>query len=91
MTKRNLDAAFPSRYLRSPDVEGKHFTATVKSVEYEKMADGKEKPVAYFKGMRKNAGPSWTRTAWQRASGQPASVESATAVPRDTGITPASQ
>lgn len=53
MTKRNLDAAFPSRYLRSPDVEGKHFTATVKSVEYEKMADGKEKPVAYFKGMRK--------------------------------------
>jgi len=53
MTKRNLDAAFPSRYLRSPDVEGRRFTATVKSVEYEKMADGKEKPVAYFKGMKK--------------------------------------
>jgi hypothetical protein len=53
MTKRSFDAAFPSKYLRSPDVEGKHFTATVKRIEYEKMSDGTEKPVAYFKGMKR--------------------------------------
>jgi hypothetical protein len=53
MTKRTLDDAFPSRYLRSPDVEGKRFTATLRQVDYEKMSDGKEKPVAYFKGMKK--------------------------------------
>jgi hypothetical protein len=53
MTKRTLDDAFPNRYLRSPDVEGKRFTATLRQVDYEKMSDGKEKPVAYFKGMKK--------------------------------------
>jgi hypothetical protein len=53
MTKRTLDAAFPSRYLTSGDVEGKSFTATIKSVDYEKMADGQEKPVAFFEGLKK--------------------------------------
>ena len=51
--KRTLDAAFPSRYLTSSDVEGKRFDATLKRVDFEKMADGQEKPVAYFEGMKK--------------------------------------
>jgi hypothetical protein len=53
MTQRTLDGAFPSRYLTSADVEGKRFEGTISRVEYEKMADGQEKPVAFFKGMKK--------------------------------------
>jgi hypothetical protein len=53
MPQRTFDAAFPSRYLTSGDVEGKRFTATIKQIEYCKMADGQEKPVAFFQGMKK--------------------------------------
>ena len=53
MTQRSLDGAFPSRYLTSGDVEGKRFTATIKSVEFCKMSDGQEKPVAFFEKMKK--------------------------------------
>src|SRR5262249_45269396 len=51
--KRTLDGAFPSRFLTSTDIAGKNFTATIKSIDYEKMTDGKEKPVVFFDGMRK--------------------------------------
>ena len=64
MPKRTLDDAFPSRFLRSPDVEGKRFTATIKAVDYEPMSDGKEKPVAYFRGMRKGIVLNKTRASF---------------------------
>src|SRR5262245_16295901 len=53
MSKRTFDDAFPSRYLTSGDVEGKRFVATIKAVDYAKMADGQEKPVALFEKMKK--------------------------------------
>jgi hypothetical protein len=53
MPKRTLDDAFPSKYLTAADVEGKTFSATIERVEYEKMRDSTEKPVAYFEGLKK--------------------------------------
>jgi hypothetical protein len=53
MTNRTFDDAFPSRYLTAADVEGKSFTASIRSVDYEKMRDGSEKPVVYFNKVKK--------------------------------------
>jgi hypothetical protein len=52
MSKTFADA-WPSKYLTADDVAGKKFNATIKSIEFEKMKDGTEKPVAYFEKMKK--------------------------------------
>jgi len=53
MPKRTYSGAFPSKYLTAADIEGKNFPATIERIEYEKMRDGGEKPVAYLEGMNK--------------------------------------
>jgi len=53
MTAKTFNDAWPSRYLTAADVEGKAFTATIASVEFEKMQDGTEKPVAFFEKLQK--------------------------------------
>ena len=53
MTDRTFDDAWPSRYLTAADVQGKSFTAPIARIEFEKMQDGSEKPVCYFRKVRK--------------------------------------
>jgi hypothetical protein len=54
MTAKNFNDAWPSRYLTAADIEGKPpFKATINRIEWEKMQDGSEKPVAYFAKMKK--------------------------------------
>lgn len=53
MPKRTMSDAFPSKYLTAIDIEGKDIEATIESVDYEKMRDGAEKPVAAFEGLSK--------------------------------------
>ena len=54
MPKRTMADAFPSKYLTALDVEGKDIEAVIESVDYEKMRDGAEKPVATFEGLSKS-------------------------------------
>jgi hypothetical protein len=44
--------AFPSRFMKVADLNGKEVTVTISSVEMEKVGD-EEKLVAYFKGQTK--------------------------------------
>ena len=53
MSNRTFADAWPSRYLTAADVQDKSFNATIKTIEFEKMKDGTEKPVAYFERMKK--------------------------------------
>jgi hypothetical protein len=53
MSPRTFDQAWPSRYLTAADLSGRSFTATIRSIEFEKMQDGSEKPVAYFNKVKK--------------------------------------
>ncbi len=53
MSPRTFDQAWPSRYLTAADLSGRSFTASIRSIEFEKMQDGSEKPVAYFNKVKK--------------------------------------
>jgi hypothetical protein len=53
MSNRTFTDAWPSKYLTAADVTGKSFNATIKNIEFEKMKDGIEKPVAYFEKSKK--------------------------------------
>jgi hypothetical protein len=54
MTKqRTLDDMSTSKYMKTSDVVDNNFTATIVRIDLEKMRDGEEKDVAYFKGHQK--------------------------------------
>lgn len=50
----NINDAFPSRYLKAPDLQGREWTLTIERVEFEAMGRTREvKPVVYFVGKAK--------------------------------------
>jgi len=49
----DMNAAFPSKYVKAADLQGKDVTAIVNLVQKEKMQNGDELPVVYFKGKEK--------------------------------------
>jgi hypothetical protein len=53
MPKRTMNDAFPSKYLTAADVHGKSMEVVIESVDYAKMRDGAEKPIAMFEGLSK--------------------------------------
>jgi hypothetical protein len=44
----NIDAMFPSNYVKASDLAGKPRTLRISGTETEKMGDGEMKPVLYF-------------------------------------------
>jgi len=49
----HIDAAFPSKYLKGVDLNGKTVRVTIDRVEIEEVGDGDRKPVMYFQGKDK--------------------------------------
>ena len=49
----NINAVFPSKYVKCHDLKGQDLTLTIKSVTIEKMRDQDERPVVYFSGATK--------------------------------------
>lgn len=45
-----IDAAFPSKYLKTSDLMGRRVLATIANVKEEEVEDGKRLPVMYFVG-----------------------------------------
>jgi hypothetical protein len=45
--------AFPSKYLKAADLEGKEHTVTIDHIASEVMRNGEAKHVAYFRGKKK--------------------------------------
>lgn len=49
-----ISAAFPSKYLRAADLDGRQITVEIANVELEEVGTGEEpKPVLYFQGKAK--------------------------------------
>ncbi len=48
----NIGRAFPSKYLKHSDLQGRRLGVTIERVEVEKIGD-KQKPVVYFVGKPK--------------------------------------
>lgn len=48
-----MSTAFPSKYLRAADLQGRDVTVTIERVEMADIGDGDEKPVIYFRGKEK--------------------------------------
>lgn len=48
-----ISSAFPSKYLRAQDLQGKSIAVTIERVAVEDCGEGEEKPVVYFKGKTK--------------------------------------
>jgi hypothetical protein len=49
-----ISAAFPSKYLRAADLDGRQVTVEIANVELEEVGTGEEpKPVLYFQGKAK--------------------------------------
>lgn len=47
-----ISDAFPSKYLKADDLDGRTVLVTIKSVQMEEFDDG-EKPIIYFQGKEK--------------------------------------
>lgn len=65
------DQAFPSRYLKESDLQGREVTVTIDHVDTEKIGD-EEKVICYFKG--KDKGFVVNKTCFSaivKATGQP--------------------
>lgn len=45
-----IDAAYPSKYLKTADLMGRRVLATIAHVKEEEIEDGKVMPVMYFQG-----------------------------------------
>lgn len=45
--------AFPSQYLKTPDLDGHRALVTIAKVVMEEIAEGERKPVVYFRGKEK--------------------------------------
>jgi hypothetical protein len=48
-----MSTAFPSKYLRAADLQGRDVTVTIERVEMADIGDDDPKPVVYFKGKEK--------------------------------------
>ena len=48
-----LSAAFPSKYIRATDLDGRTVIVTISHVSIEDIGDGDLKPVVYFEGKEK--------------------------------------
>ena len=44
----NINDAYPSKYLKAADLQGRSVVVTIERVDIDKMTDGKTKPVVYF-------------------------------------------
>ncbi len=44
----DINAAFPSKYVKAAEVKGKQIPLTIRTVEMEEMPDKDERPVVYF-------------------------------------------
>jgi hypothetical protein len=51
-TKMDLNSIFPSKYIKSSDLQGREVTLTIARIAIEKLDDG-QKPVIYFGGKEK--------------------------------------
>lgn len=49
----HIDAAFPSKYLKGADLNGRTVRVTIDRVDIEEVGDGDRKPVMYFQGKDK--------------------------------------
>ncbi|MEO0498952.1 MAG: hypothetical protein AAF205_00145 [Pseudomonadota bacterium] len=49
----DINAAFPSKYLKAADILGQTVNVNIRTVLMEEMGDGAEKPVIYFQGKEK--------------------------------------
>lgn len=49
----NINEAFPSKYLKAPDLNGGSPTVTISHVALEEVGDGERKPCVYFVGKEK--------------------------------------
>jgi hypothetical protein len=49
----NIDALFPSKYIKASDLDGDPLTLRIAGIETEKMNDGEMKPVLYFSNATK--------------------------------------
>jgi len=46
----NINEAFPGKYIKAADLQGRDASVTIAAVEFEQVSDGKSKPVVYFRG-----------------------------------------
>lgn len=58
--------AFPSKYLRTADLQGREFHLTITAVRREEVGDGDIKPVMFFQGAEK--GMVVNKTKWMAMS-----------------------
>lgn len=49
----NIKSAFPSRFLKAADLQGRRVIATINTVSMEDIGDDGQKPVVYFEGKDK--------------------------------------
>lgn len=49
----DVNAMFPSNFLKASDLQGQEVSVTISRINYEKMSDGSDKPVVYFMGKEK--------------------------------------
>ena len=49
----NIDDIFPSKYLKAADLQGKSYTMTISSIDFEDFNEGERKPIIYFREAEK--------------------------------------
>jgi arabinogalactan endo-1,4-beta-galactosidase len=49
----NINDAFPSKYLKASDLQGRPANVTISNVVYEDIGKGEEKPILHFQGKQK--------------------------------------
>jgi len=49
----NINAVFPSKWLKAAELNGRSYRMTITSFVVEDIGDGEHKPVVYFKGAQK--------------------------------------
>jgi len=49
----DINAAFPSKYLKAADLQSKHVGVVIDGIQMEDLGDD-SKPVLYFKGKQKS-------------------------------------
>jgi len=49
----NINEAFPSKYLKASDLQGRNISVTISNVEKEDIGKGEEKLIIYFQGKQK--------------------------------------
>lgn len=48
-----IGSAFPSKYIKAADLQGRAVVCTIREVRQEDIGDGEKKPVLYFEGKEK--------------------------------------